>query len=93
MGDCNSGDHIGEGHIHTDITICNREVPQLVSPITSYFDALTAFICCYIYVSAINIFLMRERVTHFTHFNIKIVFKKEIKSFLDSLQTKKENSE
>ena len=27
MGSCNSGDHIAEDHIHTDIT-CNIEEPQ-----------------------------------------------------------------
>ena len=27
-GNCNSGDHIAEDHIHMDITTCNIEVPQ-----------------------------------------------------------------
>ena len=28
MGSCYSGDHIAEGHTHTDITTCNIEEPQ-----------------------------------------------------------------
>ena len=58
MGSSNSGDHIAEDHIHTDLTSCNMEEPQ-----HKYCPGNLTIVCLFILDCPFKDFLWRQSIT------------------------------